>query len=111
MDTCTDVVPPAPWQPADTEDRHDREYPVHIPYDNEAESLRSWVSRNGLYFRFATYAGSEYAYFPYSSGDLDRISSGDVIYMRSDNLWVLMHEEFAASLSRCSYTVSEEQPV
>ena len=111
MDTCTDAVPPAPWQPADTEDRHDREYPVRIPYDNEAESLRTWVLRNGLYVRFATYAGSEYAYFPYSSGDLDRISSGDVIYMRSDSLWVLMHEEFASSLSRCSYTVSEEQPV
>ena len=111
MDTCTDAVPPAPWQPTDMEDRHDREYPVHIPYDNEAESLRTWVLRNGLYVRFATYAGSEYAYFPYSSGDLDRISSGDVIYMRSDSLWVLMHEEFAASLSRTSYTVSEEQPV
>jgi hypothetical protein len=110
QDTCTDAVPPAPWQPADTEDRHDREYPVHIPYDNEAETLRTWVLRNGLYFRFATYAGSEYAYFPYG-GDLDRISREDVIYMRVGELWVLMNEEFAASLLRSAYIVSEEQPV
>jgi hypothetical protein len=104
-------VPPAPWTPEHTEDRHDRDYPVHIPYDNEAESLRSWVERNGLYFRFATYAGCEYAYFPYGGGDLDRISEGDVIYMRVGELWVLMNEEFAASLAQSSYTVSEEQPV
>ena len=108
--TCTDAVPPAPWQPTDTEDRHDREYPVHIPYDNEAEALRSWVLRHNLYFRFATYSGSEYVYFPYG-GDLGTISSDDVVYMRSDNLWVLMHEGFAEALSRSSYTVSEEQPV
>ena len=111
MDTCTDAVPPAPWQPADTEDRHDREYPVHIPYDNEAETLRTWVLRNGLYFRFATYAGSEYAYFPYGGGDLDRISEDDVVYMRVGELWVLMNESFAATMAQCSYTVSEEQPV
>jgi hypothetical protein len=111
MDTCTDVVPPAPWQPHHTEDRHDREYPVHIPYDNEAETLRTWVRRNDLYFRFATYAGSEYAYFPYGGGDLDRISSEDVVYMRVGELWTLMNEEFAGSLATCSYTVSEEQPV
>jgi hypothetical protein len=111
MDTCSDAVPPAPWQPHHTEDRHDREYPVHIPYDNEAETLRTWVLRNGLYFRFATYAGSEYAYFPYGGGDLDRISSEDVVYMRVGELWTLMNEEFAGSLATCSYTVSEEQPV
>ena len=110
MDTCTDVVPPAPWQPADTEDRHDRDYPVHIPYDNEAETLRTWVRRNDLYFRFATYAGSEYVYFPYG-GDLETISSSDVVYMRIGELWVLMNEEFAASLLRSAYTVSVEQPV
>jgi hypothetical protein len=111
MDTCSDAVPPAPWQPHHTEDRHDREYPVHIPYDNEAETLRTWVRRNDLYFRFATYAGSEYAYFPYGGGDLDRISSEDVVYMRVGELWTLMNEEFAGSLATCSYTVSEEQPV
>ena len=111
MDTCTDSVPPAPWQPHHTEDRHDREYPMHIPYDNEAETLRTWVRRNDLYFRFATYAGSEYAYFPYGGGDLDRISSEDVVYMRVGELWVLMNVEFAASLAQFSYTVSEEQPV
>jgi len=111
MDTCTDAVPPAPWQPHHTEDRHDREYPVHIPYDNEAETLRSWVRRNDLYFRFATYAGSEYAYFPYGGGDLDRISEDDVVYMRVGELWVLMNESFAATMAQCSYTVSEEQPV
>ena len=111
MDTCTDAVPPAPWQPHHTEDRHDREYPMHIPYDNEAETLRTWVRRNDLYFRFATYAGSEYAYFPYGGGDLDRISSEDVVYMRVGELWVLMNVEFAASLAQSSYTVSEEQPV
>ena len=110
MDTCTDAVPPAPWIPNDSEERHDRQYPVHIPYDNEAETLRSWVNRQNLYFRFATYAGSEYAYFPYG-GDLDRISRDDVIYMRVGELWVLMNEEFAASLYRSAYTVSEEQPV
>jgi hypothetical protein len=111
MDTCTDAVPPAPWQPADTEDRHDRDYPVHIPYDNEAETLRTWVRRNDLYFRFATYAGSEYVYFPYGGGDLDRISEDDVVYMRVGELWVLMNESFAATMAQCSYTVSEEQPV
>jgi hypothetical protein len=111
MDTCSDAVPPAPWQPADTEERHDRDYPVHIPYDNEAETLRTWVRRNDLYFRFATYAGSEYAYFPYGGGDLDRISSDDVVYMRSDSLWVLMNDAFAGSLAQCAYTVSEDQPV
>lgn len=110
MDTCTDAVPPAPWQPHHTEDRHDREYPMNIPYDNEAETLRTWVTRQGLYFRFATYAGSEYAYFPYG-GDLDTISSGDVVYMRVGELWVLMNEGFAASLAQSSYTVSLEQPV
>jgi hypothetical protein len=111
MDTCTDAVPPAPWQPHHTEDRHDREYPMHIPYDNEAETLRTWVRRNDLYFRFATYAGSEYAYFPYGGGDLDRISEDDVVYMRVGELWVLMNESFAATMAQCSYTVSEEQPV
>jgi len=110
MDTCTDAVPPAPWIPAHTEDRHDRDYPVHIPYDNEAETIRAWVTRQGLYFRFATYAGSEYAYFPYG-GDLDTISSGDVVYMRVNDLWVLMNEGFAASLAQSSYTVSLAQPV
>jgi hypothetical protein len=110
MDTCTDAVPPAPWQPADTEDRHDREYPVHIPYDNEAETLRSWVNRHSLYFRFATYAGSEYVYFPYG-GDLETISSSDVVYMRVGQLWVLMNEGFADSLAQSSYRVSEVQPV
>jgi hypothetical protein len=109
--TCTDAVSPAPWQPTDTEDRHDRDYPVHIPYDNEAETLRTWVRRNDLYFRFATYAGSEYAYFPYGGGDLDRISSGDVVYMRSNDLWVLMSDTFASSLAQCAYTVSEVEPV
>jgi hypothetical protein len=111
MDTCSDAVPPAPWQPHHTEDRHDRDYPVHIPYDIEAETLRTWVRRNDLYFRFATYAGSEYAYFPYGGGDLDRISEDDVVYMRVGELWTLMNEEFAGSLATCSYTVSEEQPV
>lgn len=110
QDTCADAVPPAPWQPHHTEDRHDREYPMHIPYDNEAETLRTWVRRNDLYFRFATYAGSEYAYFPYG-GDLDRISSDDVVYMRVGELWVLMNESFAATMAQCSYTVSLEQPV
>ena len=110
MDTCTDAVPPAPWIPNDSEERHDRQYPVHIPYDNEAETIRSWVTRQGLYFRFATYAGSEYAYFPYG-GDLDTISSGDVVYMRVNDLWVLMNEGFAASLAQASYTVSLAQPV
>jgi hypothetical protein len=110
QDTCSDAVPPAPWQPADTENRHDREYPVHMPYDNEAETIRAWVTRAGLYFRFATYAGSEYAYFPYG-GDLDTISSRDVVYMRVGELWVLMNEGFAASLAQSSYTVSLEQPV
>jgi hypothetical protein len=110
QDTCTDAVPPAPWQPTDTEDRHDRSYPVHIPYDNEAEVLRAWVNRHNLYFRFATYSGAEYVYFPYG-GDLDRINDVDVVYMRSDNLWVLMNESFAVTLSQCAYTVSEEQPV
>jgi len=110
QDTCSDVVPPAPWIPTATEDRHDRMYPVHIPYDNEAETLRAWVNRQNLYFRFATYSGSEYVYFPYG-GDLDRISDVDVVYMRSDNLWVLMNENFTVTLSQCAYTVSEEQPV
>ena len=83
---------------------------MNIPYDNEAETIRAWVTRAGLYFRFATYAGSEYAYFPYG-GDLDTISSGDVVYMRVNDLWVLMNEGFAASLAQSSYTVSLEQPV
>ena len=83
---------------------------MHIPYDNEAETLRSWVNRHSLYFRFATYAGSEYVYFPYG-GDLDTISSGDVVYMRVGELWVLMNESFATTLAECSYEVSEAQPV
>ena len=108
-ETCADAVPPAPWQPQYTEHRHNHEYPVHIPYDSEAETIRTWVERNNLYFRFATYAGSEYAFFPY--GDMDTIASGDVVYMRSNDLWVLMNESFASTLSQCEYEVSLVQPV
>jgi hypothetical protein len=107
--TCDDAVPPAPWQPQYTEHRHNHEYPVHIPYDSEAETIRTWVERNNLYFRFATYSGSEYAFFPY--GDMDTIAAGDVVYMRVNELWVLMNESFAATLSQCEYEVSLVQPV
>jgi hypothetical protein len=110
QDTCTDAVPPAPWTPENTEERHHQIYPIHIPYDNEAETIRAWVSLNGLHFRFATYAGSEYAFFPYG-GDLDRISNDDVVYMRVGELWVLMNELFATTLSECAYEVSLDQPV
>jgi hypothetical protein len=82
---------------------------MHIPYDNEAETIRSWVARTSLYFRFATYAGSEYAFFPY--GDMDTIAAGDVVYMRVNELWVLMNESFAATMAQCSYEVSADQPV
>jgi len=105
QDTCSDAVPPAPWQPTQTEQRHEHDYPLHIPYDRNAETLLSWVGRNHLYSRFATYAGCEYAYFPYG-GDMDRINSGDVVYMRVGELWVLMNEDFASALSGSSYTVS-----
>jgi len=108
-ETCADAVPPAPWQPQYTEHRHNHEYPVHIPYDSEAETIRTWVERNNLYFRFATYSGSEYAFFPY--GDMDTIAAGDVVYMRSNDLWVLMNESFASTLSQCEYEVSLVQPV
>jgi len=108
-ETCADAVPPAPWQPQYTEHRHNHEYPMHIPYDNEAETIRTWVERNNLYFRFATYSGSEYAFFPY--GDMDTIAAGDVVYMRSNDLWVLMNESFASTLSQCEYEVSLVQPV
>ena len=112
-ETCSDAVPPAPpapWQPQYTEYRHEHDYPMHIPYDNEAEHIRGWAARNQLYFRFATYSGSEYAYFPYS-GDLDRIFAGDVVYMRVVDQWVIMSEGFAATLSQCVYEVSTTQPV
>ena len=108
-ETCADAVPPAPWQPQYTEHRHNHEYPVHIPYDSEAETIRTWVERNNLYFRFATYSGAEYAFFPY--GDMDTIAAGDVVYMRSNDLWVLMNESFATTLSQCEYEVSLVQPV
>ena len=110
--TCDDAVPPAPpapWQPVHTEYRHEHDYPMHIPYDNEAETIRTWARRNDLFFQFATYAGSEHAFFPY--GASDTISSGDVVYMRVGELWVLMNESFAATMAQCSYEVSADQPV
>jgi hypothetical protein len=106
QDTCSDAVPPAPWQPTQTEQRHEHDYPLHIPYDRNAETLLSWVGRNHLYSRFATYAGCEYAYFPYGGDMMDRINSGDVVYMRVGELWVLMNEDFASALSGSAYTVS-----
>jgi len=111
QDTCSDAVPPVPstpWQPEYTEFRHEHDYPMQIPYDIEAEHIRTWARRNDLYFRFALYSGSEYAFFPY--GDMDTINSGDVVYMRVDDLWVIMNESFADTMSHCSYVVSEHQP-
>jgi hypothetical protein len=108
-ETCADAVPPAPWQPQYTEHRHNHEYPVHIPYDIEAETIRTWARRSDLFFRFALYSGSEYAIFPY--GDMDTIASGDVVYERFQDHWVLMSDDYAASLSQCSYVLTESQPV
>jgi hypothetical protein len=108
--TCADSVPPAPsGVSAQTSMRHDHEYPMHIPYDSEGEAIRTWARRADLYFRFALYSGSEYAYFPY--GDMDTISRGDVVYERFQDQWVLMSEGYANALSSCSYVVSENQPV
>lgn len=107
--TCDDAVPPAPWQPQYTEHRHNHDYPMHIPYDIESETIRTWVRRNDLYFRFATYSGAEYVFFPY--GNTDTINAGDVIYMRVGELWVLMSEPFADTMSQCVYEVSALQPV
>ena len=109
MDTCSDSVPPAPWTPEHTEFRHEHDYPMHIPYDIEAEHIRTWARRGDLFFQFALYSGSEYAFFPY--GASDTISSDDVVYMRVDDLWVLMNASFADTMAQCSYVVSEHQPV
>jgi hypothetical protein len=108
--TCDDAVPPAPPAvAANTSRRHDHDYPLTIPYDIEAETIRTWARRSDLYFRFALYSGSEYAIFPY--GDMDTIASGDVIYERFQDHWVLMSDDYAASLSQCSYVLTMDQPV
>jgi len=80
-----------------------------IPYDSEGEGIRTWTRRNDLFFQFALYSGAEYAFFPYGSSDT--ISSGDVVYERCQDQWVLMSEGYADALSQCSYVVSEHQPV
>ena len=108
--TCPDAVPPAPSAvSSNTSLRHDHDYPLTIPYDSEAETLRSWARRSDLFFQFALYSGSEYVFFPY--GSTDTISEGDVVYERVQDHWVLMSESFARALASCSYVVSEHQPV
>jgi hypothetical protein len=108
--TCDDAVPPAPPAvAANTSRRHDHDYPLTIPYDIEAESIRTWARRQDLFFQFAAYSGAEYAFFPYGSSDT--ISEGDVVYERCQDHWVLKHESFAAMMTQCSYVLSEHQPV
>jgi len=110
QDTCSDAVPPVPpAESAQTSRRHDHDYPMTIPYDSEGEGIRTWTRRNDLFFQFALYSGAEYAFFPYGSSDT--ISSGDVVYERCQDQWVLMSEGYADALSQCSYVVSEHQPV
>lgn len=109
-ETCPDAVPPAPSAvPAPTSLRHDHHYPLTIQYDSEGEHIRTFARRQDLYFRFALYAGSEYAVFPY--GDMDTISSGDVVYERYQDAWILMSGDYASAMSQCSYVLTDSQPV
>ncbi len=108
--TCDDVVPPAPSAvSSQTSLRHDHHYPFNIQYDSEGEHIRTWARRQDLFFQFALYSGSEYAVFPY--GDMHTISSGDVIYERYQDAWVLMSEDYAGAMSQCSYVLTMDQPV
>lgn len=108
--TCSDAVPPAPSAVSpNTSRRHDHDYPMSIPYDSEGEGIRTWARRSDLFFQFALYSGSEYAFFPYGSSDT--ISSGDVVYERYQDQWVLMSEGYADALSSCSYVLTMDQPV
>jgi hypothetical protein len=42
---------------------------------------------------------------------MDTIASGDVVYERFQDQWVLMSDDYAASLSQCSYVLTMDQPV
>ena len=109
-ETCPDAVPPVPADvSSNTSLRHDHDYPLTIPYDSEGEGIRTWARRGDLFFQFALYSGSEYAFFPYGSSDT--ISEGDVVYERYQNNWVLMSEDYARALSSCSYVLTMDQPV
>jgi len=101
-ETCPDSVPPAPWTPDALTQRHDHHYPFDIPYDTEHATLRQWTQRYHLTYRFATYAGAEYMYFPYGDSS-DRISSGDVLYQRVGDQWALLDPTYADMLADCSY--------
>jgi hypothetical protein len=103
--TCSDAVPPAPWTPDALTQRHDHHYPFDIPYDTEHATLRQWTQRYHLTYRFATYAGAEYMYFPYGDSS-DRICDGDVVYQRVADQWVLQGESYAGILADCSYTAT-----
>ena len=103
--TCTDAVPPAPWTPDALTQRHDHHYPFDIPYDTDHNTLRLWAERNYLTYRFATYAGAEYLYFPYGSWS-DRICDGDVVYQRVADQWVLQDPTYAGVLAACAYTAT-----
>lgn len=103
--TCTDAVPPPPWTPDALTQRHDHHYPFDIPYDTDHNTLRLWAERNYLTYRFATYAGAEYLYFPYGYLN-DRICDGDVVYQRVDDEWVLQDPTYAGVLASCAYTAT-----
>ena len=103
--TCTDAVPPAPWTPDALTQRHDHHYPFDIPFDTEHDTLQQWARRNHLTYRFASYAGAEYVFFPYSY-ESDRISSGDVLYQRVADQWVLQDPTYAGVLADCAYTAT-----
>lgn len=103
--TCTDAVPPAPWTPDALTQRHDHHYPFDIPYDTDHNTLHLWAQRNYLTYRFATYAGAEYLYFPYGYSN-DRICDGDVVYQRVDDEWVLQDPTYAGVLASCAYTAT-----
>ena len=103
--TCPDAVPPAPWTPNELTQRHDHHYPFDIPYDTEHDTLQQWARRNHLTYRFASYAGAEYVYFPYGNWT-DRICEGDVVYQRVADQWVLQGESYAGILADCTYTVT-----